>query len=704
MRIPPYSLATLPLAFTSLSLAQDALEPLPSVTELDEIVVTSEKIDRPFSEVLSSVSAIGARQIVRGDITDVNEAFRYSANVTDADFIDSGIVIRGINSEGVGGPSGSPLATLYIDGVPQTRDGARRGALSTWDVSQIEILRGPQSTISGRNSLAGSIRVVTNDPVFATEGAVKFGVGNNGFFDAGIIYNTALNDHWALRLAGSLQHQDGDIDYPTYGGFARLDERQDADSWDYRAKLLYQPKGEDGPTALFSFSQSYDSPMYRDVDGPTAAGVNSFFDRTWGAQSAPVFVEARSTRITQGSMTLRTPVNPDLRLESITGIVNTETNRGSVDLSSSGLIDEIEISQEFRAIYETEKVEAIAGLFFLNSDVSDDRDQNRPWESFTRIARRDSDLQNYALFLDGRYQFSPKWWVLGGLRYDREEQEFNSRNSRVDATGTLSSSANGSDTDYDAFLPKLGLMREFDNDSTLAFVVQRSYRAGGAAFDFVNGVPYDFDPEYAWNYELSYKGSAFDNRLRFAANIFYLDWEDQQINVPQIPGDFNSDLVVNAGASSVYGGELELQYAATPDLTLFSSVGLAKTEFNDFSFVQFGNELSFDGESFPQSPEFTAVLGFEYEHPEGFFCGADAKYIGGAISRSFLEGQPRDELDSYVLVNAHVGYRTGDWTVTAYADNLFDEDYLTYRFNDPGFQVATVGPERTFGVNVRYDF
>jgi outer membrane receptor protein involved in Fe transport len=97
------------------------------------------------------------------------------ANVNRADWVDSGIVLRGINSEGVGGPSGSPLATTYVDGVPQTQNGARRGVNGTWDLQQVEVWRGPQSTIVGRNALAGAIQVKTNDPTMTWETAARFG-------------------------------------------------------------------------------------------------------------------------------------------------------------------------------------------------------------------------------------------------------------------------------------------------------------------------------------------------------------------------------------------------------------------------------------------------------------------------------------------------------------------------------------------------
>lgn len=686
-----------PLLGVAISLPQSAFSQDESSGDfLETLVVTGEKIDRPLQETLSSISLIEGDMLERGGAVDLNDALRYTANATDADFVDSGIVIRGINSEGIGGPAGSLLSTLYVDGLAQTRNGTRRGALGTWDVKQIEVLRGPQSTVSGRNSLAGSIRIETNDPTFDWEGSIKGGFGNNGFYETAGMISGGINEDWAFRLAGSLQHRDGEISYPNFQGLPRLDERQDDDSYELRGKLLYQPDGENGPRVLFTASHSYDSPMYRDVDG-VSAGVG-VFDRVWGLQSLPVFDEARSTEVTQGSVNMSVPLSPDLRIESISGVVRTLTKRPSVDLAANGENDELEVSEEFRLIYQTENLEALAGIYLLDSTSDEDTTRNA-FGTF-RETSVENDLFNFALFTDARWKFTPDWWLIGGLRYDYESQDFRSQTRTNGVAGAPGSTSES----FDILLPKVGIMREFSNSDTLGFTAQKSYRSGGSAIDFINGGSYSYDAEEAWNYEISYKGTAYDNRLSYGINAFYLDWSDQQINVPRIPNDFTSDIILNAGESTVMGGEIEIQARPTDALRIFSSVGIAKTEFEDFSFVQGGALVNLAGESFPQAPEFSAVLGFDYQFENGFFVGADAKYVDSVLSRSVLEGQPADNLSSFTLVNAQFGYRKDNWTVTAYIDNLFDKDYLTYRFNDPAFQVATVGAERAYGLSVQYDF
>ncbi|MED5470992.1 MAG: TonB-dependent receptor plug domain-containing protein, partial [Verrucomicrobiota bacterium] len=134
------------------------------------------------NNTFNSISFVDGDFLERSLIRELSETFRVMANVTVADSVDSGFLIRGINAEGIGLASGSALSTLYIDGIVQSRDGSRRGSLGTWDLKNISILRGPQGTLGGKNSLAGHIKIETNDPTFHHENSSFFGLGENGFY------------------------------------------------------------------------------------------------------------------------------------------------------------------------------------------------------------------------------------------------------------------------------------------------------------------------------------------------------------------------------------------------------------------------------------------------------------------------------------------------------------------------------------------
>ncbi|MCY1502353.1 Vitamin B12 transporter BtuB [compost metagenome] len=694
--------------------------------ELVPITVSGEKIERDLQQTTSSVAVVGAQQIEQVQLRSLPDTFRMMANVRDAASTDSGYIIRGINSEGVGGPAGRPLATLYVDGVAQTMQGARRGALGLWDVEQVEVLRGPQSTTSGRNALAGAIRIETKDPTFHWEGAAR---GTAGELDtrgyAAMISGPLVEDKLAFRIAAERSTAENGIDYPYFENAARGDEVAEDKYWQVRGKLLFQPHGEDGVRVLLSHSKSYDSPAGTSVDGPSA-GVD-YFDRVWGnnpmPELSPTLTEERSSTSYNTALEIVQPLGEGLSLTSLTTHVKTETSRPSVDLAWLGGFDEEQIAQELRLNWDNARFSAVTGLYINTGEDKGDSLRRIPGEYLplvdpslpgipgsllTMIDSSKTEVDNYALFGEMNWRLDEHWTLIGGLRYDYERQKFKAAGSQELVFGSFplfsDSSASDSDTHYDAWLPKAGVQYQIDAKQNVGFVVQRAYRGGGTATNYRTGESYEYDPEYAWNYELSYRSLWFDDRMRLNANLFYLDWDDQQVNVPQVPGDFTSDIVVNAGKSHVTGFEVELGLQPLAGLDTFASIGLAKTEFDEFYYVQNGVPLDLAGEPFPQAPEWTAALGADYQHGSGWFVGGDLKYTGTTTSSSRLNGLEEDRLPVYTVLNLRTGYAGDQWRLTLWANNVTDEEYFLYRYDQPGAQVATVGRERVVGTTLDLTF
>lgn len=691
----------------------ESVEVLVSLVEapiaLAPVQVYGERVGRGLDATVGSVAALDGAAIRGAGLNTLRDALRFIPNARDADWVDAGILIRGINSEGVAGPTENPLATFYVDGVAQTLASGRRGPTGGWDIQQMEVWRGPQSTLSGRNALAGKVEIRTNDPTMDWEMAAQTELGNRSHNQQAVAVSGPLvEDRFAFRIAAERRHANGQIRYPLYDGMPRLDERSNDDYAHARAKLLFLPSGgPDGFRAQLHVSSTYNSPSYDDVDGPSADGSSAgisgpiaFEDRYWGFQSTPVFVEARSGRANQAALELTLPTNSGWTLYSTSTWLDATTKRPSVDQSSVGDIGDTELSQEVRGVFGGVSLEGVVGAYLLSGDGETSRRQQRPWESFVRNDTGEDSFTNTALFGEVRWSVLSNLTLIAGGRYDREEREFSSLSRRVEGGSVISESSNATDAAFAAFLPKFGASVDLSGRSTFGVTVQKAYRAGGAAVDFVAGGSYEYDPEYAWNYEVAWRGRSADNRLRYALNLFYLDWRDQQINVPQIPGDFTSDIILNAGESTVMGAEVELAGQLTESLQAFGSLGYARTEFEDFSFLQFGNLLDLAGESFPQSPALSTVAGLEYRAPSGWFVGADANHTSEATSRSVLEGRPVDKLPSYTLLNVRVGAEYGAFTVTGYVENLTDEDYFLYRYDQSDFQLATLGASRAVGVIV----
>jgi iron complex outermembrane recepter protein len=666
--------------------------------------VYGEKTSRSIMDTPASVGVVTGARIQAAELFRVEDVFRQIANVNRADWVDSGIVLRGINSEGVGGPSGSPLATTYLDGVPQTQNGSRRGLNGTWDLQQVEVWRGPQSTVMGRNALAGAIQIRSNDPSMEWQTAARVGFGSKTFNNQAVMLSGPIvDDKLAFRVAAEQQGGHGDVSYPLYAGLPKIEQRADDEYWMVRGKVLYRPTGNARSTILATFSSAKDSPALGDVDGPSA-GV-AYTDRVWGLQTTPVFVEARATRNDVTSIDASFALSRGWTLRSLTGYLVTDTERPSVDLAQQGSFVDKQFTQEVILSHTSARLETITGLFLLDGRTTGDRDQQRSWESFLRRDGSVTDVWNVAGYADARWRVVGPWTVLAGLRVDVEDQDFASANSRIVNGAALTSSNSATSASFAVPLPKAGISYAVSPSSAISLVAQRAYRAGGSAVNFTTATSYDFDPEYAWNYEASWHGQTVARGLfQYGLNVFYLDWRDQQVNVPQIPGDFTSDVILNAGRSTVKGAEVELNWRSVTGFNLYTALGVADTTFKEFSFLQFGQVLDLAGEPFPQAPGVTATVGGQYQHRSGLFGGGDVVYTGSTLSRSLLESGLRDELPAYTLVNLRGGWTRGRWRLSAWGSNLLDKTYFLYRSEAPGADFATLGRGRRAGVNLGLAF
>ncbi|RXK14482.1 hypothetical protein CP965_03265 [Halarcobacter mediterraneus] len=647
---------------------------------LNDVTVTSEKLERNLQDTTTSLSVINSKVLKDMHINNLKDTFSFMGNVNTSDWLDSGFVIRGINSEGVGGPSGTPLGTLYIDGVAQTQGGTRRGPTGMWDVEMVEVAKGPQSTLRGKSSLAGAISINTKDPSFEEEAAIRLGMGNSEYKEAALMVNVPINENIAFRVAGEYNHSEGQINYPTYKDLPRYDERNDDDYWQGRAKLLY---ANDDLKAVLTHIRSYNSPSYDDVMYGSGFGYD-LSDKKWTASWLD-WIEARSTKTNQTSLDTSYFLKDNLELKLFLSHVDTEVEKKSINLARNQIDTQKELVQELSARYTDDNFEGIIGLHLSQAEDSSLRDNK-------------SELNTSSIFGESEWQFIDDFKLITGFRYEIDNKKYTSNDENYDE-------------DFNIFLPKIGIKYQIEDKQNIGFVVQKGYRPGGVDFDDSNNESYKYDEENAINYELSYRSLWNEDTLRFNANMFYMKWKEQQVSYQQDFFDPYSDRTVNAGESHLLGGELELAYEVNPSFNIFSSIGIVKTEFDDFK-LNIGSEvINFAGKSFPQSPEINASLGARYNHPSGFYLGGNLNYNSGVYSRNILEGSEsyRDEkLSSFAVVNLQTGYRFKNYSINFWVDNLFDKEYITYRDGNPYANspqmYATMGKERRFGINIEARF
>ncbi len=679
---------------------------------LDEITLYGDRTTANIDDSTASVAVVDAQALAQPTVQNFDDAYRQMANVSAGDWTESGVILRGVNSEGLTpGGVGTPLASFYIDGVQQTVEGTRRGLRGAFDLEQIEVYRGPQSTLTGRSALAGAIYLRTKDPEFARSGAAQLTYGSDSHKQVGLAFGDALGDRLAYRISGEYSEKDSDLNYPSYQGYDRYDDYVKDDYWALRGKLLWLPTENDATRVIFSYARSFDGPTQNDIYGPLWSSTGpSFGDyrgdgwgsilpdyyRSLGLTALPAFQDVRETYVDNFGIEVTHDLSEVLRLTAQTGWTKSLTERHSINEGTAGEVLVVDgafeqrlISQELRLNYDNGPLRWVAGVYAAKEKQESFRDQTLL--SFDQT-RNSADITNYALFGEANYEFAPGWRAIAGARVDRISQDqtaFASSNGVV----TSDTSTDYSDT---AFIPKVGVQYEFGAGQTLSLVYQEGYRPGGSGIYTADGSQYSYDAEDTKNIELSWRGRFMDDRLRVAANVFYQQWNNQQVELRNDPLDYLTAYITNAGESESYGAEVELAYEATDMLDLTASIGLLHTEFKDFQTAQ----TDFSGLAFAGAPEASLSVGFAWGADQGWFANGNLRIQSSMLSR--LENNAPIELGGFGTVDMAVGYGFGDAKVTAYATNLFDREYHTYAYG-PGV-MATLGDRREVGLRLDYQF
>ncbi|MEM8625040.1 MAG: TonB-dependent receptor [Pseudomonadota bacterium] len=648
---------------------------------MDEIMVEGELQTRSLQDSQTSVAVITGEEVERRDDFDLYDVIERTPNVTSS-LGEKGFAIRGVDQRGVGGGGIGLLVTTVVDGATLSNNRQTFfGPYSTWDLGQIEVLRGPQSTQQGRNALAGAIVIRSADPSYDFELKGRGDIAERGTFGGAVAFNAPIIDETlAVRFSAEHLQTDGFVDNPTLG----------TDDYDFREQTTLRGKVLFEPTEDFSaiLSASYVNNM---------GGEDLIVDELFPEERVN-FSDTEAFEGTEfGLFNLRMTYDLDDRfsLKSETsGLISNYDRVEDSDFTAAplGFLDREaktdSFEQQITLSYVDDRVSAVIGGYLIDVTENEDSglvvpgtlvDPTAPAGGvLNRVISSEVSTLNLAIFGEAEVEVPEVvegFSVIVGGRYDREAVDF-SDTTVVDVNFETSFplppvDTETSDTVFSAFLPKVGVVYGWTDDLSTGFTVQRGYRAGGTQRNALTGAINEFDPEFTWNFELSLRSQWFGGRLTANANAFYTRWTDQQVNVlgpSGIDADFNT---VNAGESEIFGGELELRGQPIPGLELFGSVGIAETEFLDFV----DGEDDFSGNEFPNASPITAAFGGSYSFENGFVVGADASFTAGSFGTAANLEETKS--DGRFLLNAQLGYETDVWGVYLYARNLLDNGYRT---------------------------
>ncbi len=683
--------ASLLSIIAALAAAQPALAQEASV-DLGTIYLTGEKQQRDLKDTASSVTLITAEELDREKPgkDDVKTVLQGTPNVVYTDSV-STPVIRGQNAEGPHTGATAffagtmPRATINVDGHYLSYNELYFGGSATWDVSSIEVFRGPQTTSQGANAIGGAIIVNTKDPSWEPEGAYRLEFGNYNQRRASFAWSGPINDQLAARIALDYSSRDTFIDYVS-PAFEQNDIGQDFSNLTGRIKLLWQPADIDGLTVKLTYSRS-------DVTRPSAEG----------AAQDPAFSDLRSTTIwmpgwDQVTDTAVLDVDYDFgngliltkKFEASTADVERRVGRPTMGDAD---VERDNYSNETRLTYGTPEdvISGVAGLYVAYADQ--DEWLNQGGES--TFHDRKNQLGVYG---EMSWRFAGQWTVTGGLRYQRDH---------LRRTGDVSPLFANSDVDYDEVfeevLPKLTLSYEATPDWTFGAMVSKGYNPGGISLDFLDTHDWTkYREETVVNYELFTRATLLDERMFLSGNLFYMDYKNAQHSITQEnAAGINQTQTLNAEKSHAYGLEVAMDYRPVDSLTLRASAGFLKTKIDEMSAA-----TQWEGNEFARSPGKTFTLGANWDATDRITVGGQVRFIDGYYSNT--ANTPAYEVDNYTLVDIHASYKLRDnLEVYGYVNNLFDERSPTLLEAARGTVLFTQGSmtaPRMVGIGIRGTF
>lgn len=639
-------------------------------TMVKPVIVVGEKIDKEIKDTNTAITVISGEEL---ESSEENQAKDLATNVPNV-ITDSfgNISMRGVSGNGAatGGlafitGARSRISTV-VDGSVQDWSGYNFNPTTLWDIKQVEVLRGPQSTTQGASTIGGALVVTTNDPTFENEAAIRTGVEQyeNGHlkYNLGVMTSGPLiKDELAYRIALDGDKGEGWLNYDKNGN--STPNLSDAQNINFRGKLLWEPDSIPNLSAKATVN------IHRNEGEHASFASNTEDDIASQTMTLGTGTSGAQSRIQDSTADA---FAADINYKINSGVTNAlHLSRSQSDLSATEYPSNwsYQIKQDIntlenRILFDqpNKKFKGVLGLFLSQKEAE---------LSARSMIFTDYTTTTSALYGEGNYALTQQTKVIFGLRVENED---------IQKSGSVFGlSEVEQDTNDTYYLPKIGLNYALSKETSLGVSLSKGYSPSGAGIDVTNNTVYTYESEEVTALELSSK-TDFASGSKLYANVFYNDYTDYQAAVGFAVG--------NVKAAHTYGAEVEATTWLTDNLELFGSVGLLKSEID--------KDATYEGNALSGAPETNVALGFTQFIGNQWSFGGDVNYVGEYYS-DFANTEAAKAGD-HTITNLRAQYTNGDLTVNGYIKNLTDEDAVYFRSGN----LATVGQTRTLGISLLY--
>lgn len=735
------------------------------ILQLEEVVVTAQRRAESLQDVPVAVTAVSSDDMAIAQVDSISNIQQISPSikfdVTNSAANSANILIRGIgtvgNSRAFEGAVG-----VFVDGVYRTRAGQ---AMQNWlDIENLQILRGPQGTLFGKNTSAGALILKSKEArldEFEVDYSVDVGSYGKQMIRGAV--NVPIADTLAMRVAGLWGKQDGIIENPNGGEYNERNPRA------AKVQFLYQPSDTFDAKLILDWSDEQNNCCYGQVDavdGPTQPLINAMIQAR-GLQLPSDDFDDYEQVLTNDTdqdvedkgavLTMNWNFDSGQTLTSVTGYRDWSISQIGMDADFTGanifsineFLESKVFSQEFTlngdvgAFGPVQSGDYVFGLYYADEDI--DAGNQLVWENQAQFfwdtvlspgfadasegVWADSSMpassKTYAAFMHWNLDFTDKFGMTVGMRYSKDEKEGQMyRNYFTPTPNTVFTMIGAQpgpeykDSFEDSAISGTLALKYHFSDAVMGYAsYSRGYKSGGVNIDnnaagtVINNSDYvpgatALDPtyksEFVDGYELGFKAEYLDGRARSNVALFYNDIQDLQI--AQFLGTrFTID---NAPEAEVYGFELENFFLLTDVFSIkFDITHLAEARFGDNPEV-IGTLAD---REFAHAPEWAGNLALQMDQPLGNGLSLFGR-LGTTYSGRLYTNTSNDfQRDSETEYSASLGLRSdeGTWSVTAWCQNCTDERYVTQHFNSPlqpGDANGYVSSPRTYGLTLRGAF
>lgn len=669
---------------------------------LESVTVSANKIEENILDVPQSITVIDESLLQDKGIKSVGDVIKEIPNLSSSYLFGEDINFRGINASTF--TNNNPIV-LYIDGIPQS--GQVGFDASLVNVERIEVLRGPQSTLYGKDAIGGIINIVTKKPSNEWKGSVGSEYATNNYMLGTFNINGPLvNDVLYMGFNVKASHDDGWITNHESGMEDNANEKNERR---LGVSLLYKPLDR------LSMRLNVSSDYYKNnwIDGEfVPTGKSPYTANRDNAKNVNYEVDTYS-KTESDAQALNITYNFDvIDLTSVTthkkvtldgkydfGWNNTPAYDNLYQFQKS--ITEV-TSQELRLSSNTkEGIRWIGGLYAERNTYKNPRYGMQYPNALTGygfdadmddVSKTITDTQ--ALFAQAIMPFADKYELTMGARYQHINKDFisNMYMNPVGTTGGIPVISLDADHDWSALLPKIALSYKVSDIWSTFASISKGYMPGGYNYWTSSSIESEnrFGPQTSIDYEVGTKAS-FD-KLYLAMSLFYMDIKD--IHIYSFNAGTGMIVASNGGNAHSYGAELEFNYLINEAWILDGAFGIVEAKYDEYtSGANNGNKIE-------KTPSHTAKIGIQYNHPQGYYARFDVRNQGLTYfnaTNSFKEG-------SYTVGDVKLGRHFSSWDIYTYVKNVTDKEYIASISEQGTGNIVGFGPSRVIGIGAKYTF